>query len=105
MSISTTSGCSFSHGVQRLAAVGGVADDFDLGLVLEQHAERLAQDRVVIDDQDLDAAGVLSRCGCVRHRVVFLPESLRALASRAGRVACCFLATPKGIPLRVSYDY
>ena len=58
MSIRTTSGWNFSHGVEGLAAVAGVADDFDFALALEQQPQRLPQDRVVIDDEDLDAAGV-----------------------------------------------
>jgi hypothetical protein len=51
-------GVELLDGVEGFAAVAGIADDFDFLLVLEEHAEGLAEHRVVIDDEDLDAAGV-----------------------------------------------
>jgi hypothetical protein len=46
------------HG-DALAAIGGLADDLDVVLQVEEHAEAHPDDRVVVDDQDADAGAVL----------------------------------------------
>jgi hypothetical protein len=41
---------------QRLAGVGGVADDLQLRVAREQRGEPAPEERVVVDDQDADGA-------------------------------------------------
>ena len=41
--------------VDRLPAVRRVADDLDVGLGVEHHAETRPRQRVVVDEQDADA--------------------------------------------------
>ena len=41
------------HG-HALGAVGGFADDLDVGLVVEEHAQPHPHDRVVVDDEHAD---------------------------------------------------
>ena len=54
MSISTTSGRSARAMLDRLAAVGRLADDLDVGLGVEDHPEAVAHQGLVVGDQDAD---------------------------------------------------
>ena len=54
-SISTTSGCEAPRLRDRLEPVGGLADDLDVLLGLEDHAEARPHERLVVDDQDAQA--------------------------------------------------
>ena len=54
MSISTTSGARLLGLGDRLAAVAGLADDLDVGLGLEDHAEPRAHQALVVGEQDAD---------------------------------------------------
>ncbi len=54
MSISTTSGAC-AHDAEHLLAVGGLADDFDVGLGFEHHLQPGAHERLVVGDDDADA--------------------------------------------------
>jgi hypothetical protein len=53
MSISTTSGASLSA-LGSLAAVAGLADDLEVRLGLEDHAEPRAHQALVVDEQHAD---------------------------------------------------
>ena len=55
MSISTTSGSSSRDAVDACSAVGALADDLDVVLGLEDHAEAGADQRLVVDEQHADA--------------------------------------------------
>ena len=50
-----------AHLVDRLAAVRGLADDLDVGLGVEDHAEAGAHERLVVDEQDADHVRDLQR--------------------------------------------
>ena len=54
-SISTTSGSSAPRLGDRLDAVARLADDLDVLLGLEDHAEAGAHERLVVDDEDANA--------------------------------------------------
>ena len=54
MSITITSGAALRGALDRLEAVGGLGDDLDVGLAVEDHAEARAHQRLVVDDQDAD---------------------------------------------------
>ena len=41
-----------------LGAVGRLADDLDVGLMVEEHLQPHAYDRVVVDDEDADRGGI-----------------------------------------------
>ena len=49
-----TSGVSSVGPRHGLLAIGGLADDLDAVLKLEECAQALAHDRVVVDDEDAD---------------------------------------------------
>ena len=51
MSISTTSGLQPARELDRLGAVGGLADDVEVVLGVEDHAEAGAHERLVVGDQ------------------------------------------------------
>ena len=51
-SISTTSGRARLDEVDRLLAVGGLADDREVGLGLQDHPQPLADHRLVVDQRD-----------------------------------------------------
>ena len=55
MSISTTSGFSRRHMLDRLQAVDRLADDLEVVLGVEDHLEPRAHERLVVGDQDADA--------------------------------------------------
>ena len=55
MSISTTSGSRRPALWIGLVAVGRLADDLDVGMVLEHEPEAGAHERLVVGDQDADA--------------------------------------------------
>ena len=55
MSIRTTSGAKLTHGLDRLQAVLGLADDLDVRLRLEDHLEPRPDQRLIVDDQDANA--------------------------------------------------
>src|ERR687886_664305 len=71
---------------RRLAPVRGLADDLDVLLGLEDHAEARADERLVVDDEDPDPrrAGLGERRGLRdldlvdRHRPVEVLQALRA---------------------------
>ena len=73
----TTSGRSSAGALDRLAAVRRLADDLDVGLGLEDHAEAGADQRLVVGDQDADGHARLT------------PAAGRARGSRARRAARC----------------
>ena len=50
-SMRTTSGRSAADALQRRGTVPGLTDDLDLGAHLEQHGQRLAEQRLVVDEQ------------------------------------------------------
>ena len=54
MSITTTSGCRRSAASTPCLAVGGLADDLDVGLVLEDHPEPGPHELLVVDQDDPD---------------------------------------------------
>ena len=54
MSMSTTSGRVAAHDGDPLAAVGGLAHDFEVGLRVDQHADAGAEERLVVDERDAD---------------------------------------------------
>src|SRR5439155_25529431 len=54
-------------GFESLAPILRVADDVDLGLRFQQHLQRLAQYRMVVDDEHFDACCVCSWGCCDRH--------------------------------------
>ena len=82
MSISTTSGCSAVRGVDGCASVGGLADDLDVGLGVEDDAEAGAHERLVVGDQDADHHGAVSRSGR-RARTRVAAARARACLERA----------------------
>ena len=53
-SIRITSGSSSAARLERLGAVGGLADDLDVLLGLEDHPEPRADERLVVDDEHAD---------------------------------------------------
>ena len=59
MSNRQTSGRSERASVDRLAAVGGLADDLDAGLGVEDHLQAGADDLLVVGDDDADHAPFL----------------------------------------------
>ena len=61
-SISTTSGCSAAASATASRAVGRLADDLEVGLGLEDHAEAHAQQLLVVDEQDRGAAHAGAAC-------------------------------------------
>ena len=63
MSIRTTSGLSSPRRLERLLAVACLADDLDVRLGLEDHAEAGAHQSLVVDDQDTDAQASPSLTG------------------------------------------
>ena len=79
MSISTTSGFSRRACVDRLRAVGGLADDVDVVLGVEDHPEAGADERLVVGDQDRGCScGLLvSACRGMRARTANPPPSRR----------------------------
>ena len=56
-SITATCGLSSLHALDRLGAVRDGADHLEAVLQLEQELERLAEDVVVLDEQDPDRLG------------------------------------------------
>ena len=56
-SISTTSGRSRATSATASRAVAGLADDLEVGLGVEDHAEAAAHERLVVGEQDADAHG------------------------------------------------
>ena len=50
----TTSGSSFRDRGERRLAVGGLADDLDVLLELQERPQSLAHDSMVVDDEDGD---------------------------------------------------
>ena len=54
MSISTTSGRGRAHDVDRLAPVGRLAHDLEVGLRVDEHADAGAEQRLVVDEHDAD---------------------------------------------------
>ena len=56
MSISTTSGVEPARLLDRLEAVGGLADDVEVVLGVEDHPEAGAHERLVVGDQDAHRA-------------------------------------------------
>ena len=61
-SISTTSGCSRGHELERLASVGGLADHLEVGLGVEDEPEAHAQQLLVVDEDDRGAAHAGAAC-------------------------------------------
>ena len=61
MSISTTSGSQPPRLLDRLGAVGRLADHVDVLLGVEDHPEAGAHQRLVVGDQDADHSAQLSR--------------------------------------------
>ena len=55
-SMSTTSGATRVATGDGLLAVVGLADDLDVGLRVEDHAEAAAHQLLVVDDDDADAS-------------------------------------------------
>ena len=60
-SIRMTSGSSCARKADRVGAVGGLADDHQIGLGGEQRAEALAHHRLVVGDQARDRSTVARR--------------------------------------------
>ena len=60
MSISTTSGFSAPDLLDGVEAVGGLADDLEVVLGVEDHAEAGAHERLVVGDQQPDAHATLN---------------------------------------------
>ncbi len=54
MSISTTSGLQLACLLDRLAPVGGLADDVDVGLGAEDHPKPGADEALVVGEQNAD---------------------------------------------------
>ena len=52
--MSTTSGRELARQRDRLAAVAGLADDLDVGLGAQDHAEAGADEALVVGEQDAD---------------------------------------------------
>ena len=52
--MSTTSGRSSSHELDRFASVRGLADDLDVGRRAQQHREPAAHERLIVGDRDPD---------------------------------------------------
>ena len=73
----------------RLGAVGGLADDLDVAARVEQRAQPVAEDRVVVGDQDADghrvAHGVSERAAAARARRV-PPPGRGSTAQRAAEL-------------------
>jgi hypothetical protein len=53
-SISTTSGVRAQRRLDRLAAVGGLADDLDVALEREHRLDPAPHERLIVGDEDLD---------------------------------------------------
>ena len=92
MSMTTTSGRCDAGEVDRLRAVGGLADDLQVLAGVDQHPEGAAQERLVVGEEDADGHGVACRAeacapaarGC-RGSVVTTskPTSLPSLTRRS----------------------
>ena len=80
-SISTTSGRSSPARADRLAAVGGLADDLDVGLGVEDHPEAGAHERLVVGEQDADHRARPRRSG--------RPRADREAAAGRGPASSC----------------
>src|SRR6266550_4993356 len=50
-----------AHRFDRLIAIGRLADDLDIGLLLKEKPKALADDRVVVDDQHPNHDGITGR--------------------------------------------
>ena len=83
-SISTTSGSSRRAIGDALAAVGGLADDFDVGLQVEEDAQARADDGVVVDDETR-IGGVVGHGGLRELPAGRRREGGRASTSLQGR--------------------
>ena len=57
----TTSGWSVRDELERLGAIRGLADDLEIGIAGEHAADAVANDRMVVDDQEPDRAHDVAR--------------------------------------------
>ena len=64
MSITTTSGCEALGDIDPVLAVGGLADDLDVRLVLEDHPEPGPHELLVVDQDHPDRGAHRSTAGC-----------------------------------------
>ena len=86
-SITTISGLSDSASCQRLAPVAGLAHDFHIGLLGQDHLEALAHYRVIVSQQDANSfhSGAATRTSIRTpppgaERISTSPPALRARA-------------------------
>ena len=112
-SIRTTSGARLGGG-QRLAAVGRLADDLDVVLEVEEGAQALAYDGVVVGDQDADhprhlephrgplAGRGLDRRACRPARPRAPPSRSARAVARAGRRPAGSNPRPSSATVRIS---
>ena len=75
-----TSGRAGGRERDRLLAVGGRADHLDAGQQLEQHRQALADDALVVGQQDADRVLVAGHAG--RNSSTRKPSEVGAAASR-----------------------
>ena len=84
-SMTTTSGCHLLRPVDRLDPVGGLAHDFDVGLLGEHEVQAAPEQRVVVDDDDADCSRPRSPRGLDQAEVAVAPAVEDAPRDRSRR--------------------